>query len=57
MKEMDAQEAVAIVNRMRAETKKAARVRLMQLALRIGRLSDGAKAVYRNALQEDGASV
>jgi hypothetical protein len=57
MHELDAYEAAALVNRMRAETTKTARVRLMQVAMRIGRLSDGAKSVYRDALKEDGATA
>lgn len=54
---MTAYEAAAFVNRMKAETSKRSRVRLMQLALRIGNLSDGAKAVYRDALKEDDAKA
>jgi ABC-type Fe2+-enterobactin transport system substrate-binding protein len=52
---MTAYEAAAFVNRMKKETSKQSRVRLMQLGLRIGNLSEGAKVVYRDALKEDGA--
>lgn len=54
---LDAYEAAALVERMKRETTKPARVRLMQVALRIGNLTDGAKAVYRDALREDGAKA
>jgi len=54
MTEAEAREVVA---RMNAETNKNARVRVMQLALRMGNLSDGAKAVYRDALASDGATT
>ena len=54
-KAMSAHEAADIVSKMRSETPMAARVRLMQVALRIGKLSEGAKDVYRNALKDDGA--
>lgn len=53
---MTADEAEFLVARMQAETAKPARIRLMQLALQIGHLDDGAKAVYRAALDADGAA-
>ena len=48
---LTAQEAKEIVAQMRRETPKAARIRLMQVALKIGRLDDGAKQVYKEALE------
>lgn len=54
---MTAYDAAAFVNRMKLETSKRSRVRLMQLGLRIGNLSEGAKAVYRAALKEDRAKA
>jgi len=53
---MTANEAISIVAQMVAETKKPARVRLMQLAIKVGKLSDDAKDVYRNQLIADGAA-
>lgn len=53
---MTAETAREIVATMRRETRKPARIRLMQTALRIGNLSDGAKDVYRAALAQDGAA-
>lgn len=52
---LTAHEAATLVNRMKAETSKKSRVHFWQVALRIGNLSEGAKAVYRDALKEDGA--
>jgi len=48
---LSTEQAKEIVAQMRRETPKAARIRLMQVALRIGRLDDGAKQVYKEALQ------
>jgi len=48
---LNAKQAKEIVAQMRRDTPKAARIRLMQVALKIGRLDDGAKQVYKEALQ------
>jgi len=48
---MTGNEAKEIVAQMRRETPEPARIRLMQVALKIGRLSGDAKEVYREALQ------
>lgn len=48
-------EAARLVNIYRKETSKRSRLQLMRLALRIGNLSEGAKAVYRDAIKEDTA--
>lgn len=48
---MTGAEAEEIVAQMRRETPKPARVRLMQIALKMGRLSEEAKKVYTEALQ------
>jgi len=48
---INAKEAKQIVAQMRRETSKPARVRLMQLALKIGRLGEDAKDVYREAIK------
>ena len=53
---MTAETARDIVATMRRETAKPARVRLMQTALKLGNLSVDAKAVYRAALAQDGAT-
>lgn len=50
---MTAFEAARLVNIYREKTSKVSRLQLMRLALRIGNLSEGAKAVYRDAIKED----
>lgn len=48
---MTGAEAKEIVARMRCETPKPARIRLMQVALKLGRLGEDAKKVYEEALK------
>lgn len=48
---MTGEEAKEIVAQMRRETPKPARIRLMQVALKMGRLSEDAKKVYMEALK------
>lgn len=48
---LDRSEALEIVAIMRAETPRNAAIRLMELALKIGRMTDGAKEVYREELK------
>lgn len=50
---MTAETAREMVATMRRETPKPARIRLMQIAIERGNLSDAAKDVYRAALQEE----
>lgn len=50
---MTAPEARENIAAMLAETSKAARVRMLKLALKIGNLSDAARVVYRDQLQKD----
>lgn len=54
---MTAETARELVATMQRETRKPARIRLMQIALRMGNLSDAATDVYRAALAQDGASA
>lgn len=49
--------ARAIVETLQRETAKPARIRLMQLALRVGNLSSAAQDVYRAALAQDGVQA
>ena len=49
-KPMTANEARDIVSLMRVDTPKPARIRLMQLAIEGGNLSNDAKSVYREAI-------
>ena len=48
---MTGNEAKESVAQMRRETPKPARIRLMQVALKLGHLSDEAKQVYKEALK------
>ena len=52
---MTVETAREIVATMQCDTRKPARIRLMQTALRIGNLSDAAKDVYLAALAQDEA--
>ena len=52
---MTAEKAREVVAIMQRETPKNARVKLMQIAIKMGNLSDDAKNVYRAALAQDTA--
>ena len=54
---MTVETAREIVATMQRETRKPARIRLMQTALRIGSRSDAATDAYRAALAQDEASA